>query len=118
MYNTYKDQQSCLPKIIWSDITMSSPPPLPTVQVQVPGFGAHTYASESRETGNVVPYNNSCHLGSVIEVPPISVTSMFDAIGDHVPLKLKDEILEGHFVDLSFLIKAATDLEPELESGG
>ena len=86
--------------------------------MQVPGFGVHTYANEYREIGNIVPSNNTCHLGSVIEVPNISITSLSDAIWDHVHLKLKDEIWEGHFVDLSFLIKSTTDLESELESGG
>ena len=93
-------------------------PPLPMVQVQVPGFGASPHASGSREPGNVASSNNTCNLGSVIEVPPISVTSLFDAIGDHVPLKLKEKIWEGQFVDLSILIKSARDLERELESGG
>ena len=94
-----------------------SSPPLPTVQVQVSAFDAYTYVSGSREPENVVTSNNTCDLGSVIDYPQISVTSMFDVIGDkEIPLKLKEKNWKGQFVDLSLLIRLARDLERELES--
>ncbi|XP_056014183.1 uncharacterized protein LOC130052644 [Ostrea edulis] len=48
---------------------------------------------------------------------PCQITSTCDDIGSHVPLKLKQKIWEGGFIDLSVLLKSATELE-QFESHG
>ena len=40
---------------------------------------------------------------------PISVVSIFDPIGYHIPQKLKEQIWEGRFIDLSLLLKSARE---------
>ena len=40
---------------------------------------------------------------------PISFVSVFDPIGYHIPQKLKGQIWEGRFIDLSLLLKSARE---------
>ncbi|KAK3101442.1 hypothetical protein FSP39_003631 [Pinctada imbricata] len=47
-----------------------------------------------------------------------AMSSIFDNVGEHVPLKLKEKIWNGQFIDLSLLLKSARDMTSELESGG
>lgn len=49
---------------------------------------------------------------------PISFVSVFDSIGYHIPQKLKEQIWEGRFIDLSLLLKSARELNMADESAG
>jgi len=49
---------------------------------------------------------------------PISFVSVFDPIGYHIPQKLKEQIWEGRFIDLSLLLKSARELNMADESAG
>ncbi|XP_056016766.1 uncharacterized protein LOC130053477 [Ostrea edulis] len=62
----------------------------------------------------------SCNFlfGQAAYLPlPCQITSTCDDIGSHVPLKFKQKIWEGFFIDLSVLLKSATELE-QFESHG
>ncbi|XP_033762663.1 uncharacterized protein LOC117344125 [Pecten maximus] len=49
---------------------------------------------------------------------PVPVVSVFDAIGDHVPLKLREKIWAGEFIGLGVLLKSARDLTREMDQAG
>lgn len=49
---------------------------------------------------------------------PVPVASVFDGIGDHVPLKLKEKIWAGEFFSLGLMLKSARDLAKEMDQAG
>jgi hypothetical protein len=55
---------------------------------------------------------------AVSEYQPTMVDSAFDPVSAHVPLKLKNQIWEGKFIDLSLLLKSAQEIDGHLESQG
>ena len=64
--------------------------------------------------GNAEEGNDDCVefeiLGGMEVVnEPISFVSVFDPIGYHIPQKLKEQIWEGRFIDLSLLLKSARE---------
>jgi len=46
------------------------------------------------------------------------ISSVFDPISSHIPVKIKEKIWKGEFIDLNLFLKSAKDLvdEPSLES--
>ena len=55
---------------------------------------------------------------AVSDFQPTMVDSVFDPVSAHVPLKLKNQIWEGKFVDLSLLLRSAREIDGHLESEG
>lgn len=57
--------------------------------------------------------NNSgeCEFAQHLVGLPYQQTSASDGIASHVPIKLKLKIWEGEFIDMSLLLKSATELE-------
>ena len=49
---------------------------------------------------------------------PISFVSVFDPIGYHIPQKLKEQIWEGRFINLSFFFKSTRKLNMGDASAG
>lgn len=52
-----------------------------------------------------------------VDVNPEKISSAFEPISAHIPLKLKDKAWKGEFINLSLLLKSARELvnEPNLE---
>ena len=49
---------------------------------------------------------------------PIQTPSIFDPVGDHIPIKIKEKIWAGEYIDLRSLLKSAKDLATESELNG
>ncbi|VDI17586.1 Hypothetical predicted protein [Mytilus galloprovincialis] len=47
---------------------------------------------------------------SLVNHIPETIPSIFDPIGAHIPLKIKEKIRRGEFIDLGLLLKSAADL--------
>lgn len=56
--------------------------------------------------------------GIITESHTNEMTSVFDDIEIHVPLKLKEKIWEGKFIDLGILNKSSHDIDREFEGEG
>ncbi|XP_056010375.1 uncharacterized protein LOC125679942 isoform X2 [Ostrea edulis] len=55
---------------------------------------------------------------SVTEYQPSVINSYFDPVSFHVPEKLKNQIWEGKFIDISLLLRSARELDGHLETQG
>lgn len=55
---------------------------------------------------------------SVAEYQPSVINSYFDPVSFHVPEKLKNQIWEGKFIDISLLLRSARELDGHLETQG
>ena len=64
--------------------------------------------------GNFV---NSFQWRLQVSQSPSDSSSVFDPISSHIPVKIKEKIWKGEFIDLNLLLKSAKDLvnEPSLE---
>ena len=55
--------------------------------------------------------NNVGQLGALqINTAPSYTTSMYDPVGANIPLKIKEKIWAGEYIELSLLLKSAKDL--------
>ena len=96
-----------------------SPPDQPQVSFDQPAPLPATPgpAPVSNSTGTCMStLSNDVIDANCIEIP--SIASVYDPIGSFVPIKLKEKIWEGKFVDLSLLLKSARELEIEMETSG
>ena len=44
---------------------------------------------------------------------PSDISSVFDPISSHIPVKIKEKIWKGEFIDLNLFLKSAKDLVNE-----
>lgn len=58
------------------------------------------------------------NLFDISDYQPVQTVTTFDSLGGHIPLKLKQKIWEGKFIDLALLLKSAIELDNEIESKG
>lgn len=63
--------------------------------------------------------NSSFSLNfNLSDFTPVPEVSCFDIVGQHVPIKLKQKIWEGQFIDLSLLLKTAKEINNSLGGQG
>jgi hypothetical protein len=55
---------------------------------------------------------------SISEFSPQKTTSVFDPVGKHVPIKLKQQIWEGKYIDMALLLKSGQELDDQIDSQG
>lgn len=55
------------------------------------------------------------NLFDISDYQPVQTVTTFDSLGGHIPLKLKQKIWEGKFIDLALLLKSAIELDNEIE---
>jgi hypothetical protein len=55
---------------------------------------------------------------AISEYQPTMIESAFDSVSAHVPLKLKNQIWEGKFIDLSLLLKSEREIDGHIETQG
>ncbi|CAG2231054.1 unnamed protein product [Mytilus edulis] len=66
----------------------------------------HSRRSQSVITGSHLASNEI----SLVNHIPETIPSIFDPIGAHIPLKIKEQIWRGEFIHLGLLLKSAADL--------
>ncbi|XP_056020808.1 uncharacterized protein LOC130054574 [Ostrea edulis] len=67
--------------------------------------------------GNIGNSDFSLDL-NVADFTPVPELSYFDNVGQHIPLKLKQKIWDGQFVDLGLLLKSAKEIDYSLGGQG
>ena len=81
-----------------------------------------TQSSAAPPASTVPPPGSTTPSGTVemieCEIAPSTCQSIYDPIGSFVPIKLKEKIWEGKFIDLSLLLKSSREIETEMESAG
>ena len=102
-----------------ADKAAPSPPDQPQVSFDQPAPPPATLgpAPVSNSTGTCMStLSNDVIDANCSEIP--SIASVYDPIGSFVPLKVKEKIWEGKFIDLSLLLKFAEELETEMATSG
>ncbi|CAG2231890.1 unnamed protein product [Mytilus edulis] len=51
-------------------------------------------------------------------VTPMYTSSVFDSVGAHIPVKIKEKIWAGEYIDLNILLKSAKDLATDSQLNG
>ena len=61
----------------------------------------------------------SMGLGIVqVSQTPVCTPSMLDPVGGHIPVKIKEKIWAGEYVDMNILLKSAKDLVSDSHLNG
>ncbi|VDI71062.1 Hypothetical predicted protein [Mytilus galloprovincialis] len=64
-------------------------------------------------------YAQGLYLEIVHEsVTPMYTSSVFDSVGAHIPVKIKEKIWAGEYIDLNILLKSAKDLATDSQLNG
>ena len=90
----------------------------PETQINPPVQNLGTFNQTLLNSQGVVNDSNSFETCLPVDVNPEKMSSSFEPISAHIPLKLKDKAWNGEFIDLSLLLKSAWELvnESSLES--
>lgn len=93
--------------------------PLPQQQPP-PDVSDHESGTEDFGLPNMGNFENSSFSldFNLSDFTPVPEISCFDNVGQHVPLKLKQKIWEGQFIDLSLLLKSAKEINNSLGGQG